>query len=83
MGTASLSSPVCNFEGRIPLNNHFVFILLTTSKCFLEAGNDFCKLDYNEEDLSDLTINLDRSKILTTGREGTQVHLSYMRRISC
>ncbi|KAH8910857.1 putative dipeptidylpeptidase III [Coniochaeta sp. PMI_546] len=38
-------------------------------KCFLEAGNDFCKLDYEEEDLSDLTINLDRSKILTSGRE--------------
>lgn len=38
-------------------------------KCFLEAGNDFCKLDYTQDDLSDLTISLDRSKILTTGRK--------------
>lgn len=38
-------------------------------KCFLEAGEDFCKLDYQKEDLSDLTIKLDRSKILTTGRK--------------
>jgi len=40
------------------------------SQCFLEAGDDFCKLDYEKEDLSDLTIHLDRSKILTTGRKG-------------
>lgn len=39
-------------------------------KCFLEAGDDFCKLDYTKDDLSDLTIKLDRSKILTTGRKG-------------
>lgn len=39
-------------------------------KCFLEAGDDFCKLDYKEDDLSDLTIKLDRSKILTAGRKG-------------
>lgn len=39
-------------------------------KCFLEAGDDFCKLDYTKDDLSDLTIKLDRSKILTAGREG-------------
>lgn len=39
-------------------------------KCFLEAGDDFCKLDYTKDDLSDLTIKLDRSKILTTGRRG-------------
>ena len=38
-------------------------------KCFLEAGDDFCKLDYKSDDLSDLTIKLDRSKILTAGRE--------------
>jgi dipeptidyl-peptidase-3 len=39
-------------------------------KCFLEAEDDFCKLDYKEDDLSDLTIKLDRSKILTAGRDG-------------
>jgi dipeptidyl-peptidase-3 len=39
-------------------------------KCFLEAGDDFCKLEYEKDDLSDLTIKLDRSKILTAGREG-------------
>jgi dipeptidyl-peptidase-3 len=39
-------------------------------KCFLEAEDDFCKLDYKQDDLSDLTIKLDRSKILTAGRDG-------------
>lgn len=39
-------------------------------KCFLEADDGFCKLDYKNEDLSDLTIKLDRSKILTAGRKG-------------
>ncbi|TPX14262.1 uncharacterized protein E0L32_000656 [Thyridium curvatum] len=38
-------------------------------RCFLEAGDDFCKLVYKNDDLSDLTIHLDRSKILTTGRK--------------
>lgn len=37
---------------------------------FLEAEDDFCKLEYKNEDLSDLTIRLDRSKILTSGRKG-------------
>lgn len=38
-------------------------------KSFLEAEDDFCKLEYKNDDLSDLTIKLDRSKILTSGRE--------------
>jgi dipeptidyl-peptidase-3 len=38
-------------------------------KSFLEAGDDFCKLVYKNDDLSDLTIQLDRSKILTSGRK--------------
>ncbi|KAK3335550.1 putative dipeptidylpeptidase III [Cercophora scortea] len=38
-------------------------------KAFLEAGDDFCKLEYKNDDLSDLTIKLDRSKILTNGRK--------------
>jgi dipeptidyl-peptidase-3 len=44
-------------------------------KCFLEAPDDFCKLDYKEEDLSDLMIKLDRSKILTTGRKAVEGYL--------
>lgn len=44
-------------------------------KCFLEAGDDFCKLDYTKDDLSDLTIKLDRSKILTAGREAVGKYL--------
>lgn len=39
-------------------------------KCFLEAGDGFCKLESSKDDLSDLKINLDRSKILTAGRKG-------------
>ncbi|KAK3362927.1 putative dipeptidylpeptidase [Lasiosphaeria hispida] len=38
-------------------------------KSFLEADDDFCKLEYQNEDLSDITIKLDRSKILTSGRK--------------
>lgn len=44
-------------------------------KCFLEAGDDFCKLEYQAEDLSDLKIKLDRSKILTTGRKAVGEYL--------
>ncbi|KFA62684.1 hypothetical protein S40285_06990 [Stachybotrys chlorohalonatus IBT 40285] len=44
-------------------------------KCFLEAGDDFCKLEYEKDDLSDLTIKLDRSKILTAGREAVGKYL--------
>ena len=44
-------------------------------QCFLTAGDDFCKLDYKEDDLSDLTIKLDRNKILSTGREAIRLYL--------
>lgn len=37
-------------------------------KVFLEAGESFCKLEHSKEDLSDLVIHLDRSKIETVGR---------------
>jgi dipeptidyl-peptidase-3 len=43
-------------------------------KCFLEAPEDFCKLEYNE-DLSDMTIKLDRSKITTVGRKAVEAYL--------
>ncbi|KAG4435746.1 hypothetical protein IFR05_008760 [Cadophora sp. M221] len=44
-------------------------------KCFLDAPEDFCKLDYKNEDLSDLTIKLDRSKITTVGRKAVESYL--------
>ncbi|KND89460.1 putative dipeptidyl peptidase 3 [Tolypocladium ophioglossoides CBS 100239] len=44
-------------------------------KCFLEAGDNFCELDYTKDDLSDLTIKLDRSKVLTSGREAVAKYL--------
>jgi dipeptidyl-peptidase-3 len=44
-------------------------------RCFLDAGGDFCKLDYKNENLSDLVISLDRSKITTVGRKAVEVYL--------
>ncbi|RDW94407.1 putative dipeptidyl peptidase 3 [Coleophoma crateriformis] len=44
-------------------------------QCFLSAGPDFCKLSYEKEDLSDLTILLDRSKITTVGRKVVEDYL--------
>ncbi|KAE8453795.1 hypothetical protein EG329_009307 [Mollisiaceae sp. DMI_Dod_QoI] len=44
-------------------------------KCFLDAPDGFCKLDYKNEDLSDLTIKLDRSKITTVGRKAVESYL--------
>ena len=45
-------------------------------KTFLDAaGGSFCKLEYAAEDLSDLTIHLDRSKILTHGRPAVEAYL--------
>ncbi|EME49997.1 hypothetical protein DOTSEDRAFT_68754 [Dothistroma septosporum NZE10] len=41
------------------------FALLQT---FLSAGKEFCELQYTKEDLSDLTIFLDRNKIESHGR---------------
>lgn len=39
-------------------------------KSFLQAGEDFCKLESTKDDLSDLQIKLDRNLILTKGRQG-------------
>ncbi|KAG6053989.1 hypothetical protein E4U17_004171 [Claviceps sp. LM77 group G4] len=44
-------------------------------QCFLQAGDDFCKLDYTKDDVSDVTIRLDRSKILTSGRKAVADYL--------
>ena len=37
-------------------------------KVFLGAGDDFTKLHYTKDDLSDLVVQVDRSKILSHGR---------------
>ncbi|KAL1978028.1 hypothetical protein VTN31DRAFT_887 [Thermomyces dupontii] len=42
---------------------------------FLRAGDDFVKLHYTKDDLSDLEIHLDRSKILTHGRPAVEKYL--------
>ncbi|KAB8339182.1 hypothetical protein FH972_022117 [Carpinus fangiana] len=42
---------------------------------FLSAGPEFCSLDYAKDDLSDLTIHIERKKILTHGRPAVDAYL--------
>jgi dipeptidyl-peptidase-3 len=42
---------------------------------FLQAGDDFCKLEYNGDDVTDAKISLDRNKILTVGRKAVGDYL--------
>lgn len=44
-------------------------------RTFLDAGDDFVQLSYTKEDLSDLEIHLDRSKILSHGRPAVEKYL--------
>jgi dipeptidyl-peptidase III len=44
-------------------------------RTFLDAGDDFVKFVYEKEDLSDLEIRLDRSKILSHGRPAVEKYL--------
>ncbi|GLA82540.1 hypothetical protein AtubIFM56815_006725 [Aspergillus tubingensis] len=44
-------------------------------RTFLDAGSDFVKLSYTKDDLSDLEIHLDRSKILSHGRPAVEKYL--------
>ncbi|KAL4929597.1 dipeptidyl peptidase 3 [Aspergillus undulatus] len=44
-------------------------------RTFLDAGDDFVKLAYTKENLSDLEIKLDRSKILSHGRPAVEKYL--------
>lgn len=44
-------------------------------QCFLQAGDDFCKLDYQGDNVEGLRIKLDRSKILTVGRKAVSDYL--------
>lgn len=45
-------------------------------RIFLNAGIEFCELEYKEKDLSDLTIRLERSKILELGRRAVESYLT-------
>ena len=53
--------------GQIHMQARFAIL-----RTFLDAGDGFVTLDYSREDLSDLTIKLDRSKILTHGRPAVE-----------
>lgn len=44
-------------------------------QCFLQAGDDFCKLAYEGDDLKGAVIKLDRSKIPTVGRKAVGEYL--------
>ncbi|EAS33177.3 dipeptidyl peptidase III [Coccidioides immitis RS] len=44
-------------------------------RTFLDAGGDFVQLKHSQDDLSDLEIHLDRSKILTYGRPAVEKYL--------
>lgn len=44
-------------------------------RTFLNAGVEFCELESNAEDLGDLTIRLERSKILSLGRPAVEKYL--------
>jgi dipeptidyl-peptidase-3 len=44
-------------------------------RIFLNAGVEFCELEYTKPDLSDLTIRLERSRILDLGRPAVEEYL--------
>lgn len=44
-------------------------------RTFLNAGVEFCELEWKKDDLSDLTIRLERSKILSLGRPAVEEYL--------
>lgn len=44
-------------------------------KTFLSAGEEFASLDYSKEDLSDLTIKIERTKIISQGRPVVEKYL--------
>ncbi|KAI4170829.1 MAG: hypothetical protein LQ346_008823 [Caloplaca aetnensis] len=52
-------------------------------KTFLDAGEGFTVLDYTKDDLSDLTIKLDREKILTVGRKAVEAYLQKLHVFKC
>lgn len=52
-------------------------------RTFLAAGEEFCRLEYEQEDLEDLTIYLDREKILTHGRPAVEKYLQKLHVLKC
>lgn len=44
-------------------------------RTFLNAGVEFCELEHSEKDLSDLTLRLERSRILDLGRPAVEDYL--------
>lgn len=50
---------------------------------FLAAGEDFVALDYSNPDLSDLTIKLDKHKILSVGRPAIEAYLQKLHVYKC
>ncbi|KAF2003272.1 dipeptidyl peptidase-like protein III [Amniculicola lignicola CBS 123094] len=44
-------------------------------RTFLNAGVEFCELEYKKDDLSDLTLRLERSRILSLGRPAVEDYL--------
>lgn len=52
-------------------------------KNYLDAGNDFVKLEYSKEDFSDLTIKIDRSKIESIGQESIGEFLNKLHVYKC
>ncbi|KAJ4296696.1 hypothetical protein N0V90_006744 [Kalmusia sp. IMI 367209] len=44
-------------------------------RTFLNAGVEFCELEYTADDLSDLTIRLERNRILDLGRRAVEDYL--------
>jgi len=44
-------------------------------RTFLNAGVEFCELEYTADDLSDLTIRLERGRILDLGRKAVEDYL--------
>lgn len=52
-------------------------------RTFLDAGEGFTTLEYTRDDLSDLTIKLDREKILTIGRKAVEGYLQKLHVFKC
>ncbi|KAF2667635.1 dipeptidyl-peptidase III [Microthyrium microscopicum] len=44
-------------------------------RTFLDAGKEFASLDYTKDDLSDLTVRIERNKILSLGRPAVESYL--------
>ena len=52
-------------------------------RTFLNAGDDFTTLEYTKQDLSDLHIRLDRSKIISHGRPAVERYLQKLHVYKC